>query len=301
MSGFWQDRDQPGLAFRQSPGFVDDQGIDLGKTFERFGILDQHAGLGTASRCRHNRHGCCQAKRTRTGDDQHRDRRNQRIGQRRIGAPHRPSDEGKHRDQDHHRDKTPGNDIGEFLNRRAAALGGRDHLDDLAEHGVGTDPPGFDDQAAGSIDRGAGNGVADGFFDRNGFAGDHRFINRGAALHDFAIDRYLVAGKDSHAIADNDIFQRHFLFAAVGPDQARGLCGHIQQGTDRRSGTLARAKFHNLTEQHQNHDHGRRLKINADMTIGVAEAVREYPGCEHCGQTEQVSRPRSHRDQCEHV
>lgn len=53
-------------------GLVDDRRIDLGETFQRFGILDQDADLRTASGGRHDRHGRSQSQNTGTGDDQSR-------------------------------------------------------------------------------------------------------------------------------------------------------------------------------------------------------------------------------------
>ena len=57
----------------------------------------------------------------------------------------------------------PGHLVGQTLNRRAAALRLRDHLDDLREHRVAADALGFDHEAAGLVDRAAGDSIA-GYF-----------------------------------------------------------------------------------------------------------------------------------------
>ncbi len=54
IPGFWKDRDKSGFAFGQRSGLVDDQRIDFLEAFQRFRVLDQYAGLGSAPRRRHD-------------------------------------------------------------------------------------------------------------------------------------------------------------------------------------------------------------------------------------------------------
>ncbi len=57
----WNDGNELGLADGEGAGFIDDQGIDLGKALQGFRVLDQHPCLSTASRRRHDRHGSCKS------------------------------------------------------------------------------------------------------------------------------------------------------------------------------------------------------------------------------------------------
>src|SRR3546814_10548892 len=59
------------------------------------------------------------------------------------------------------------------------------------------------------------------------------------------------------------------------PDDSRGLGAEIEQGPDGPAGALAGAQFQHLSEQHQHDDDCRRLVIDADVAVGVAEAGRE--------------------------
>ena len=85
------------LALGQRAGLVDDQRVDLLQPLERLGVLDQHARLRAAPDADHDRHRRRQPQRAGTGDDQHRHRGDQRVGDARLGAERRPGDEGERR------------------------------------------------------------------------------------------------------------------------------------------------------------------------------------------------------------
>ena len=149
------DRDHCGLALGERAGLVDDKRIDLLHALKRLGVLDQDTGLRAASDADHDRHRGGKAKRAGAGDDQHGDRRDQAIAHRRRRADQRPDDEGDRRDRDYRRHEPAGNGIGKPLDRRTAALGIGDHLDDPREHGVAADLLGAHHEAAGLVDRAA--------------------------------------------------------------------------------------------------------------------------------------------------
>jgi hypothetical protein len=50
--------DKPRFSFGQRTGFVENEGIDLLQPLQRFGILDQNAGLGAAADAHHDRDWC---------------------------------------------------------------------------------------------------------------------------------------------------------------------------------------------------------------------------------------------------
>ncbi len=78
------------LAFGQRAGLVDHQGVDGFHPLQRFGIADQHAGMGAAPDANHDRHRRGEAQRTGAGDDQHAHRGHETIGKARLGTEHRP-------------------------------------------------------------------------------------------------------------------------------------------------------------------------------------------------------------------
>ena len=134
---------QARFAFGQRAGLVDDERVDLFHPLDRFGVFDQHAGLRAASDADHDRHRRGESERARTGDDQHGDRIDDCVREARLRSEPDPRDESEQRDREDRRHKPAGHLVGQPLNRRAAALRLRDHLDDLREHGVAADALGF--------------------------------------------------------------------------------------------------------------------------------------------------------------
>ena len=139
-------RDHARLAFGQRAGLVDDQRVDRLQPLQRFGILDQHAGHGAFADSDHDGHRCGETERARAGDDQHGDRRDQRISESRRRAPDHPGDEGDDRRGDDRGHEPGRDDIGKALDRRTAALRLRNHLDDTRQHRLGADLFGAHDQ-----------------------------------------------------------------------------------------------------------------------------------------------------------
>jgi hypothetical protein len=81
-------------------------------------------------------------------------------------------------------------------------LGFGHHVHDLPEQCVAANSFGAHHKTAGPIDGSAGDLVADGLFYGNRFAGDHRFVNVGAAVQDHAIDGHLVSRNHAQLVAD---------------------------------------------------------------------------------------------------
>ena len=203
-----QHRRDRGLALGQRAGLVDDERIDLLHALERLGVLDQHAGFGAAPDADHDRHGRREPERARAGDDEHRDRGDEGVGEARLRPPDAPGGEGEERDRDHGGHEPAGHRVGEALDRRAAALRLGDERHDAREHGVAADALGLDDERAACVQRAADDGVAGGLGDGHGFAGHHRFVDRAAALDDLAVDGDLLAWPHAQLVADHDLIER---------------------------------------------------------------------------------------------
>ena len=140
------------LAFGQRAGLVDDQGVDFLQGLERFGVFDEHSGVGAAAGADHDRHRRSETEGAGTGDDEHGDRIDQRVRQARLRTESEPRDEGDDGNGDDCRNEPRGDAIGEALDRRAAALGLSDQLDDLGEQGFGADALGSHDEGSGAVD-----------------------------------------------------------------------------------------------------------------------------------------------------
>jgi hypothetical protein len=118
--------------------------------------------------------------------------------------------------------------------------------------------------------------------------------------HD-AIDRHLVAGAHPQVLADDDVLKGDFLLAPVGADHARRLGGEVEQGADRRTGALTRARLHHLPEQNQDADDRAGFEVNAHMPLLVVKAIREQPRKEDRDDAEEICRANTQADQREHV
>jgi hypothetical protein len=79
------------------------------------GVLDQHTCGRAAAGANQDRHGSCEAERTRTRDDQNRNCVHERKGHPRLRAIHRPDDESDHSRRYDRRDEIRCNDVNEPL------------------------------------------------------------------------------------------------------------------------------------------------------------------------------------------
>ena len=250
------------LSFRKSTGFVHDERVDFFHYFEGFGILDQYSGSGAAADCNHNRHGRRQAERARAGDDQNRNRVQQRVRKPRFGPGAPPNDEGDNRYNHDGGNEIAGHDIGKSLNRCAAPLRLADHRNNLRQESVFPDTVRSHDEGAGFVNRSADDAVARGFFDRNGFPGDHGFINGTLAFDGHAVHRDLLARTDSEPVTDMHLVQRDVLFRAVRQQPPRRFGSQSEKGLDCRASPASCPEFKNLAEQDQCSDDCGGLKVD---------------------------------------
>ena len=164
------------------------------------------------------------------------------------------------------------------MNGRAGTLRFRDHLDDLRQHRVGADLVGPHHKRAVPVERAAGEALSARLLDRQRFAGDHRFVDRGAAFDHHAIHRNGLSRTNTQQIAHLHDLQRHVGFGAVRADAARRLGRQVEQRTDCRAGALARLQLQHLAEKDQRDDHGGGLEIDLDRVAVAAQFVWEEAG-----------------------
>jgi hypothetical protein len=69
--------------------------------------------------------------------------------------------------------------------------------------------------------------------DWHGFAGYQRFIERGTAFEDDAVDRHLLARPHPQPVADDKRVDFHLVVDAIVADPARGFRCELKQGLDR--------------------------------------------------------------------
>ena len=256
---------QARFAFGERARFVHDQRVHFFHPLDGRSVFDEHAGLRAATDADHDRHRRGEPERARTCDDQYRDGVDDGVRKARFRPEPDPGGKSQQRDSDDRRHKPPRYFVRETLDRRAAALRLRDHLDDLRKDGVAADALGFHEEAAGAIDGAAADFVAVRLLDWHRLAGEHRLIDVRLAVDHAAIDRHFLAGTHAQLIAALHFIERHFALLAIAKD-ARGRRREIEQGADRIAGAAAGAQLQHLPEQDEHGDDRRRFEIDADLS-----------------------------------
>ena len=295
------DRDDLRLAFGQRSRLVDHQRVDLFHALQRFGVLDQHAGLRAASDADHDRHRGGEAERAGAGDDQHAHGGDQTEGHPRFRSEPGPGAKGDERHDDHGRHEPAGDLVGQPLDRRARALRVRDHLDDLGKQRVAPDLVGAHHEAAGLVERARDHLAADFLGDGHGFAGHQGLVERGAAFENDAVHRHLFSRPDPQSVADRQALDLDLMVGAILADAAGGFGRQLEKSLDRAGRRLAGAEFENLAKQHQHRDHRGGLEVDRDRAAMAAESRREDIGRDGSDQAVDIGDAGAHRDQREHV
>ncbi len=290
---------QPRFALGQRACLVDHDRRHLLQPLERFRILDEHARARAAPHAHHDRHRRRQPQRARARNNQHRHRVDERRGQARLGPQPKPQAESDRRHPQHHRHKDSGHAIRERLDRRAAPLRLRHHLHDARQHRRTAHLLRAHDEATGAIDRAPGHRIAHGLLHRHRLPGQHRFIHRRPALQDHAIHRHLLARPHAQARSRLHFRQRHLALSIVG-QQAGRLRRQVEQQTQRIPRAPAGAQFEHLPEQHQHHDHRRRLEIDR-RAIVMPEPVRHHSRRQQRHHAVAIRRAHPQRDEREHI
>ncbi len=208
----------------QGPGLVDDQHVHLREPFQGFRVAHEHPGTGAPAGRHHDRHRRGQTERARAGDDEDADRRGSRKGQRRRRSEQQPRGARDRGDGDDHGHQPAGDPIRQRLDRRAAALGARDQVDDAGEQGVSTDPLGAHHEGAGPVERAAGHRVVGRLLHRHRLAREHALVHGAVTGEHHAVDRNALAGPDAEPLARPDLLQGHVLLPVVvhAPGPGRG-------------------------------------------------------------------------------
>jgi hypothetical protein len=136
---------------------------------------------------------------------------------------------------------------------------------------------------------------------RDRLSGDHRLVDRRAALEHDAVDRHLLAGAHAQPVAGLHGVERHVGLGAVRGDPARRRRGHAEELPDRGARGAPRAQLEHLAEQDQRDDHARGLEVGADRAVVHAERRRKRARDERGGEAVAERDRDPEPDQREHV
>ena len=220
---------EAGPTLGECAGLVHHHGVNLAHGLYRRGIPKQDALGRRAPGRHHDRHGRRQAQRTGAGDDQHRHRVDQTEHPAGFRADNAPCKEGKKgNDHDHH-DEIPGHDISQALHGSAGALCLRHQRDNTRQGALGADLFRAHDQRAAGVECGTDHLLARPLGYRQWLTGQHRFVDRAAALLHHAIYRHLLTWSNAQAVTDMDMAQRNILFFPVRTDATSDVRRQLQQ------------------------------------------------------------------------
>ena len=223
--------------------------------------FDQDSVLCALARADHDRRRRCEPERAGTGDEEHRDRVQEREHERGLRPPDEPDHERHDRNHDHRRDEIPGDHVGQTLDRSLRALRLLNQADDLGEHRLVADLRRLEDESAGGVDRGPDHGIALALRNGNAFARYHALVDRALAFGNDASHRDLLARAHDDEIANTNLFHWHVHVLAIAADARRaGLERHELLNGGRRP--RFRPHLDQPAEKDQRDDHRRRLVVD---------------------------------------
>ena len=278
------------LPLGHGAGLVEHDRRDPPRLLEDLRPSDQDPELCAAPRPDHQRGRRREAERARAGDDQHGDGRGER--RRGVAREQEPAHQGGQREGDHDRDEDGRDAVDEPLHRRLPRLRLRDETGDLRQGGIAADPGRPDDQPAGDVDRGAGDGGALPHLDRYGLAGQHRLVDGRLAGFDDPVGRDLLSGAHDEAVTDGQIGDGHEHLGAV-PQDVHVLRAELEQRADRLARASRGARLEQAPEQDQRRDHGGSLEVRVRIEPGEQHHRRPPPGGERADRDQRVHRRRA--------
>ena len=163
--------------------------------------------------------------------------------------------------------------VGNFLNRRTAALSGGHHRNDAGKDRVAADLVSHHEKCTGLVERASDHRIARLLFNRHRFAGEHRFLNRAPAFDEPAVHGDFLTRTHSQRVATHHCIQRYFFFVAIPHHPCHRWCQRQEfpNGTSR---TTPGPQLQQLPQEHQRDDHCGGLKIDRHRPI-VPQLMRE--------------------------
>ena len=187
-----------------------------------------------------------------------------------------------------HGDKDGTGAVGQPLHGRARALRLLDHARDLRQDRGFAERLRPADHGAVVVERAGQDAAADFARQRRGFAGEHGFIDSGAAFNDGGVHREALAGKNQNVVAGLDLFKRHDGLHAVD-NAARGYGAQAGERVERGQGAAFGAGFKALAQQQKSEDEQDRVEVDIaagrgpEGGIGGVEQRRRWcPGRPAC-------------------
>ena len=176
-----------------------------------------------------------------------------------------PDGKGDGRKGQHDGHKDCAGAVGQPLHGRARRLRLLNHAGDLRQHRGLAQRLGTASDRAVVVERAGQHAAAGLARQRSGFAGEHRFVYRGAAFQNGCVHGEALAGKNQNAVAGLNLFERHYGFDAVA-DAAGSGGAQAGERIERSQGAAFGSGFERLTQQEKSENQQDRVEI--DLAAG---------------------------------
>ena len=184
--------------------------------FQTLRILDQYIMFRPFTDPDHDRCRRRQSQRTRAGNNQHRDGRQQSMSKSKVSAYQHPHDKRDHRDPHHYRNKNSGNTVHQFLHGSFTSLCLLHHSDNIGQHGFSPHLIGTEAETSLLVYRSGIHGLSFHLLHGYRLPGNHALVDKRRSFRHFSIHRNLFSRFHDQHISDHYLTDKHLLFAAVG-------------------------------------------------------------------------------------
>ncbi len=209
--------------------------------------------LGSLARADHGWSG--QPQGTGAGDNEHGDKVEEGEGESRSWSHKRPDYEGHDGNANHCRHKVAGDNVSKTLNRSFASLCFLHHSDDMSQRCILTHLACFDFKAARLVNSGTYNPITHLFLHRDTLPGNHRLINAGVALANYAIHGHPLARTHQDKVTNLNLFNGILPLLALTANQS-GLRLHTNKLLYCFRGLPSGSSFQKTAKENQGYDRG---------------------------------------------
>jgi hypothetical protein len=189
---------------------------------------------------------------------------------RRASGGDQPDSEGDSGERQHDGDKDGAGAVGQPLHGRARGLRLLHHARDLGQHRIFAERLRAAGDGAVVVERAGQNASAGLARLRSGLAGEHGFVDRGAAFKNHRVHRKALAGQDQNAVAGLNLFERNDGLNAI-ENAARRDGTQTGQRVERGQGAALGAAFQALAQKQKSDDQQNRVKV--DLAAGSGKIV----------------------------
>ncbi len=172
-----------------------------------------------------------------------------------------PADERDGREREHDGDEDGAGTVGEALHGGAGALRLIDHAGDLRQHCCFAERLRTADDCAIVVERAGQDAAAGLALERRGFAGEHGFVDRGAAFDDGCVDGEALPGKDNDTVAGSHLVEGHDGLDAVD-DAARSDGTQARKRVERGESAMFGAAFKTFAQEQKAENQQDRIEVN---------------------------------------